>query len=377
MSALFARMRKGSYLVVLISLLSGFAASDHSSEKGGSASAHSPNRPLEIVFCIDLSGSTNGLVNDVRDQLWLMVNMLQRLDPAPDLRIGVIGFSRPSFGKENSYVKVLTPLTRNFDFIAAELYKLKPSIEKGDQIVSAALRTAVMEMDWSVSPQAEKMIFLVGNGMVTANGYEYVRFCEEARSRNIPIHALYVTKAKNYIQEIPGYRRIAGITNGVQTEVTVNKKDTLRIWPSPTSYQLSVNQRMNSTYVWYGSDSSTCRKVFSAADSGALHTSDQVLMHRLYYKSGSHFRDAYYGCDRITTTALTPAEGEDEQSGMANQKLREIFTMREEKRAKLAESFDDAGLNELQKLLLAGNLTEESVFYRCVLSIVYRSWGQN
>ena len=49
-------------------------------------------RPLDIVFCLDLSGSTNGLVNDVRDNLWLIANELNAMNPKPDFRLGVICF---------------------------------------------------------------------------------------------------------------------------------------------------------------------------------------------------------------------------------------------------------------------------------------------
>ena len=74
--------------------------------------------PLDIVFCLDLSGSTNGLIDDVREQLWKIINQAHELEPVPDLRIGVIGFSRPSFGKEKAYVKVLSNLTNDFDFVS-------------------------------------------------------------------------------------------------------------------------------------------------------------------------------------------------------------------------------------------------------------------
>ena len=137
-------------------------------------------RPLDIVFCLDLSGSTNGLLTDVRDNLWLISNEIDQMNPRPALRIGVVGFSRPSFGKNNAYVKMLSDLTDDLDHVAAELYKLKPCIEKGDQIVSAALNTAIADASWSKDEQATKLIFVVGNGMVTANGYEYVKSCESA-----------------------------------------------------------------------------------------------------------------------------------------------------------------------------------------------------
>ena len=83
--------------------------------------------PLDIVFCIDLSGSTNGLIDDVREQLWMIINQAHELEPVPDLRIGIIGFSRPSFGKEKAYVKVLANLTNDFDSLAFELFRVASS----------------------------------------------------------------------------------------------------------------------------------------------------------------------------------------------------------------------------------------------------------
>lgn len=87
--------------------------------------------PLDVVFCLDLSGSTNGLVYDVRDQLWFIINQIHAFERTPDLRIGLVGFSRPSFGKDNAYVRVLSRLTHDFDSLAYELYKLNHPLKKG------------------------------------------------------------------------------------------------------------------------------------------------------------------------------------------------------------------------------------------------------
>mgnify|MGYP000241417728 CR=1 FL=1 len=54
---------------------------------------------------------------------------------------------------------MFSDLTYNLDYIDAELYKLKPSIEKGDQIVSAALSIAVSDMSWSKKDDALKLVY--------------------------------------------------------------------------------------------------------------------------------------------------------------------------------------------------------------------------
>jgi von Willebrand factor type A domain len=344
-------------------------------EEGGLKYYSNGQKPLDLVFCVDLSGSTNGLINDLRDNLWLIINQAQHMEPKPDLRIGVIGFSRPSFGRENSYVKILAPLTKNFDLIEMELYKLRPSIEKGDQIVSEAIRTAVNGMSWSEREDAVKMIYLVGNGMVTANGYEYVKYCEQARTKNIPIHALYVMKSANWFKELPGYRRIAGLTNGMQTEISINKADEVKVWNSVATNFESMNAKFNATYFWTSNDSSTCRKSIAAADSGAYATSRETYLHRMYFKSSLEFQSIYQSCDYLSSNISQPSETTAVNSGTFIDQVKEMYKVRESIRQQIHKEFPTEELDKLQKAYVDGLMPDNNIFHRSVMNILYRYWG--
>lgn len=46
------------------------------------ATASDKSAPVDVVFTLDLSGSTNGLIDDVRDKIWDMNNELSRLSNA-------------------------------------------------------------------------------------------------------------------------------------------------------------------------------------------------------------------------------------------------------------------------------------------------------
>jgi len=70
------------------------------------AEVSAKNQPVDIVFTLDLSGSTNGLIDDVRDNIWGMNNELTRLYPNADIRFAVVGYSRPSFGSKNQFVYI-------------------------------------------------------------------------------------------------------------------------------------------------------------------------------------------------------------------------------------------------------------------------------
>ena len=73
-----------------------------------------PVKPIDVVFCVDLSGSSNGILDDIRERYWEIVNQVNEYRPSPRLRIAVVGFSRPSFGAKTGYVKIIKGLTSDF-----------------------------------------------------------------------------------------------------------------------------------------------------------------------------------------------------------------------------------------------------------------------
>ena len=253
---------------------------------------------VDLVFCLDLSGSTNGLINDLRDNLWIIINQTKLIKSNTDLRIGVVGFSRPSFGKNNSYVKVLVDLTNHFDHLSSELYRLKPSIEKGDQHVNAALSSCISQLSWTKHHESKKIIFIIGNGNVTTNGVEYVNTCELAASRNIIINPVYIPSGANIIRELPAWKRIATITGGIQQEISVNKKDNEIVWPDAKFDRVrEINNKLNGSYRWSGLDSSICRKSQITADSGAFFATKDAFYNRVYFKLSNEYITSISNCE--------------------------------------------------------------------------------
>lgn len=244
-----------------------------------------------MVFCLDLSGSTNGLLDDVREKIWEIVNQVNSYRPAPEFRIGVIGFSRPSFKQENAYVKVLQQLTTDYDLLNFELYKLKPSIEKGDQIVGAALKASVRNMDWSEDADAIKIVYLVGNGMVNAGGNDYYReSCELAVKKGIIINTLYCRTRNNVEKELPGWREIARIAGGEQYDIRIHKRTPLVLSSTNSVALKEISGRLSKTYVYYGKDGAERNRIMAMNDEKALQASEMTFESRMFYKISDRFQ---------------------------------------------------------------------------------------
>lgn len=331
----------------------------------------SEERPLDIVFCLDLSGSTNGLVNDVRDNLWLIANELNAMQPKPDFRLGVICFSRPSFGKEDGYVKVFSDLSYNLDYIDAELYRLKPSIEKGDQIVSAALSIAVSDMSWSKKENAMKLIYIVGNGSVSSNGNEYVNICEQAVEKRIIVNSLFVTKSVNKVDDIVGWKRIAAITGGIQTEITVNKKDPVSFWSSDMNAVVKQNAVLYNDLQWSGRDSAIGRRSMVTSDSGAFEASISTYMHRMYYKSAGSFIKSIKYCDYF---AKYKEEASSSTISAFDQRAYRMRDERNHKLDKLKNTVGEDGVTQLFNEYSKPDFNEEGIFHRVVLLTAMKYW---
>lgn len=257
---------------------------------GNSFTSNRNRESIDIVLCLDLSGSTNGLIDDVRERMWEVINQVNSYRPSPALRIGVVGFSRPSFGAKNSYVKVLQDLTGDFDLLAHELYKLKPSIEKGDQLVGDALKVSIQKMDWSTGSNNLKVIYLIGNGMVNAGNNNYRDACELAVKNNIIINTVYCRTRNNVNRELPGWREIARLAGGEQYDIRIHKRTPL-ILTSPDKAEFKeLAKRFSSTYVYYGRNGNERYKMMAALDKNALMANDMSYESRLFYKISDRYQ---------------------------------------------------------------------------------------
>jgi hypothetical protein len=245
---------------------------------------------VDVVFTLDLSGSTNGLIDDVRDKIWDMNNEIRRLSPEISLRFAVVGYSRPSFGDKNQLVKVISPFTNNIDLICSELYKIRPNIEKGDQYVGAAIRASIDLLQWSNDKDAIKQLFLVGNGSVFLGGFSVKESCELAKEKGISIHAFYCSSSLR-AREIDGWTKIADATGGVALDIKIHKR--------LSDYSTSGNfdklrhlaDELCKTYIYYGKEGQANYKLMASNDKNALQSGKGTYEAMMVYK----ISDAYQG----------------------------------------------------------------------------------
>lgn len=272
-----------------------------------------PVKPIDVVFCVDLSGSSNGILDDIRERYWEIVNQVNEYRPSPRLRIAVVGFSRPSFGAKTGYVKIIKGLTSDFDLLSNELFKLQPYIEKGDQMVGMALRTCVRGLNWSEDPEAMKIIYLIGNGRVDLGPFTYNDACELASKEGIVINTLYCRSAREMPEEKSGWRNIARLTGGNAHEIIIHKRPPVLV-TTPDSIELfKLSKELAATYIGYGKGGSDRVKLMAMVDEKTKQANLMTFESRMFHKisDGYQFQnskwdivDYYRSFDNIPDKAL-------------------------------------------------------------------------
>jgi len=253
---------------------------------------------VDVVFCIDMSGSTNGLIPDFSNRLWEIANGIYKLRPYPRVRIAVIGFSRPSFGRNNGYVKLLSDFTEDYEKVTSDLQMLKPSIEKGDQFVGAALEKAAA-LGWSSSPAALRVIYLMGNGTVSAGGYSWRNTCEELLHRNIFVNSIYCVQQKVIAKELPGWKTISDNTGGEFFTYKISSVSPSFTLPQYLQPLVNINSQLNSTYIYHGINGKQKMNSMLEADKQSMQMGPAYFLSRLQYKTSDPCQAAQSGWDLV------------------------------------------------------------------------------
>jgi hypothetical protein len=120
---------------------------------------------VDMVICLDISGSMEGLVDSARARLWDVVNQLAKVKPAPILRVALYSYGNPEYDQKAGWVRKELDLTTDLDALYQKLFALR--INGGDEYVARVSVAAMEQQKWSTDKDALKLIFVAGNEPAT------------------------------------------------------------------------------------------------------------------------------------------------------------------------------------------------------------------
>ena len=145
---------------------------------------------VEIVFCLDTTGSMGGLIEGAKAKIWSICNQVASGKPVPDLKVGLVAFR----DRGDEYITKVFDLTDDLDAIHGHLKTFKAA-GGGDipESVNQALDDSVNKVKWSTDHSTLRIIFLVGDApphMDYPDDVKYPVTCKKAAERGIIINTI-------------------------------------------------------------------------------------------------------------------------------------------------------------------------------------------
>jgi Mg-chelatase subunit ChlD len=145
---------------------------------------------IEVVFCLDTTGSMTKLIDGAKRKIWSISNQIAGGKPAPDLKLGLVAFR----DKGDEYITKVFDLSDDLDAIHGHLMKF---VAKGGgdipESVNQALDDAVNKIKWSTDKDTLRIIFLVGDApphMDYKDDVKYPVTCKKACEKGIIINTI-------------------------------------------------------------------------------------------------------------------------------------------------------------------------------------------
>jgi hypothetical protein len=176
------------FTLVAALVLSGLVLANRAAADDKPAPTKKPR--VEVVFCLDTTGSMRGLIEGAKTKIWSIANQIAAGKPTPELKIGLVAYK----DKGDDYITKVIPLTDDLDAIHAELKKFKAQ-GGGDipESVNQALDDSVNKIAWSKDKGVLKIIFLVGDApphMDYKDDVKYPETCKKAVEHDIIINTI-------------------------------------------------------------------------------------------------------------------------------------------------------------------------------------------
>lgn len=211
---------------------------------------------IEVVFCLDTTGSMSGLIAAAKDKIWAIANTLAQAEPTPVIRFGLMGYR----DRGDQYVTRRLDLTTDLDTVYSELFGYEAGGGgDGPESVNQALFESVNDFAWSDAGHVYRVIYLVGDApphMDYQDDVKYPSTCGAARGRDIVINTIQCGSMGG---TRPVWKEIAKLGGGRYLQIAQSGGRVVRTTPYDAKIA-ELSSRLDATRVWVGDRDAVARQ---------------------------------------------------------------------------------------------------------------------
>ncbi len=257
---------------------------------------------IDVVVCLDVSGSMNGLVESARAKLWDIVNNLGKIKPTPNLRVSLYSYGHQTYSKESGWVRQEIGLTDDLDTVYKKLFAL--TLNGGTELVARVVKTSLEKENWSKKKNALRIIFVCGNESASQDKQNSLADVAKLAVKNdVVVNTIYCTSPS--FREDKGWAQLSALAEGSHARIDQNK-GIVRIATPHDKKLAELSGKLNTTYLACGNEKlrKDVKAQQSAQDRNAARSGGGVAAGRALSKASALYRNARW--DLVDRYKLDP-----------------------------------------------------------------------
>jgi hypothetical protein len=335
---------------------------------------------VEVVFVLDTTGSMGGLIAAAKEKIWSIANTLATADPAPDIRMGLVGYR----DRGDQYVTVVTPLTEDLDAVYTNLMQFRADGGgDGPESVNQALYEAVTRPHWRRDPEIYRVIFLVGDAPPHMDYQDDVQYAETCRLANMNDIVINTIQCGSMAETAPVWRRIARLAEGQYFRVAQSGSAVL--YETPYDEPIAaLSEKLDSTRIYYGDASHVAAMEERKREADAIYeaAAPSAVAKRTIFNAGKAGTKNFLGSQelvddvssgRVALEDVKEKELPEELKGMSLQERKTFVADRGAERRTLQKKIEDLAAKrqtyieeKVKQEAGEGAASLDAQIYRCI-----------
>lgn len=239
---------------------------------------------IQLALLLDTSNSMDGLIEQAKSQLWKIVNELSAAKcgdgTQPNIKIALYEYGNDGLPSSEGYIRMVSGFTNDLDLISEKLFSLRTN--GGNEYCGHVIQTSLRQLNWSASGNDLKMIFIAGNEPFTQGSVSYRIAGGVAKEKGVVVNTIFCGNFEEGIST--SWKDGADMTGGSYMSIETNKK-TIYVATPYDDKIADCNDRLNRTYIYYGSQGRSKKEAQVTQDNNAASYGSSNMAERAVSKS--------------------------------------------------------------------------------------------
>lgn len=307
---------------------------------------------IQVALLFDTSNSMDGLIDQAKSRLWDIVNTLTTLKyqgKTPQIEIALYEYGNDGLEDKANFIRQVTPLTTDLDLISEKLFSLKTN--GGSEYCGAVIAKSVKDLKWDDGNSTMKLVYIAGNEGFNQGRINYKEAISDALKNNIYINTIFCGPKQDGITLLWK----DGASTGQGKYFNIDSDRQIQHIQTPYDDQINAcNERLNKTYISYGSKGYSKKQNQIAQDANAQSVSKANATERVVSKSKAVYKNTdwdlvdSYKESETNIDKIKQEELPEEYKNKSKEEIKKIVTEKSKEREKIQKEIGELAVKREQ-----------------------------